>query len=159
VYGQKKGEGVTEQIIGAWVAQGGARREKTILATKVYGDMAADPSALTMTRGLGAVKIRRAGESSLKRLKTDSIDLYQMHQLCRDTVWDEIWQAFETLVQQGKILYAGSSNFAGWHIAMAQAAAKQRNYLGLVSEQSKYSLLTRNVEQEVLPACKHYGLA
>ncbi|HEX3355469.1 MAG TPA: aldo/keto reductase [Tepidisphaeraceae bacterium] len=158
VYGQKRGEGVTEQIIGNWFAKGGSRREKTILATKVHGEMAIDPSDITMTRGLNAVKIRRACENSLKRLKTDYIDLYQMHHIYREAHWDEIWQAFETLVQQGKVIYAGSSNFGGWHIATAQAAAKERHFLGLVSEQSKYSLLTRNIEQEVLPACKHYGL-
>jgi aryl-alcohol dehydrogenase-like predicted oxidoreductase len=111
-----------------------------------------------MKRGLSAVKIRRACENSLKRLKTDYIDLYQMHHIYRDTVWDEIWGAYETLVQQGKVIYAGSSNFAGWHIATAQGEAKQRHFLGLVSEQSKYSLLSRHIELEVLPACQHFGM-
>jgi len=158
VYGWKRGEGVTEQIIGRWFAQGGNRRERTIIATKVYNDMDFDQKDLTMKRGLSAVKIRRACENSLKRLQTDYIDLYQMHHINRDTPWEETWEAFETLVRQGKIIYAGSSNFAGWHIATAQAAAKERHYLGLVSEQSKYSLASRAVELEVLPACKHYGL-
>jgi aryl-alcohol dehydrogenase-like predicted oxidoreductase len=158
VYGQKKGEGVTEQIIGNWFAQGGGRREHTVLATKVYGDMDVDPRDITLKKGLSALKIRRACENSLKRLRTDYIDLYQMHHIYRATPWEEIWEAFENLVRQGKVIYLGSSNFAGWDIATAQAAAKERHFMGLVSEQSKYSLMTRNIEQEVLPACQHYGL-
>jgi aryl-alcohol dehydrogenase-like predicted oxidoreductase len=158
VYGWKKGEGITEKIIGTWFAQGGGRREKVILATKVYGDMELDPADHTMKKGLSAIKIRRACENSLKRMKTDYIDLYQMHHIYVHTPWEEIWQAYEILVQQGKVVYAGSSNFGGWHIATAQAAAKERPFMGLVCEQSKYSLLCRNVEQEVLPACRHYGL-
>jgi aryl-alcohol dehydrogenase-like predicted oxidoreductase len=158
VYGWKKGEGVTEQIIGRWFGQGGGRRERTILATKVFGDMDAEPNDLTMKRGLSAVKIRRACENSLKRLRTDYIDLYQMHHISRETPWDETWNAFETLIRQGKIVYVGSSNFAGWHIAQANEQAKSRHMLGLVSEQSKYSLMTRAIELEVLPACEAYGL-
>ena len=158
VYGGRKGEGITEQIVGRWFAQGGLRREKVILATKVFGDMNADPNDHTMKRGLSAVKIRRACEGSLKRLKTDYIDLYQMHHISRETPFDEVWEAYETLVAQGKVIYAGSSNFAGWHIATAQQTAARRNFMGLVSEQSKYSLVTRAIEMEVLPACKHYGV-
>lgn len=158
VYGWKKGEGVTEQIIGRWFAQGGARREKTVLATKVFGEMESVPGDLTMQRGLSALKIRRAAENSLRRLKTDYIDLYQMHHVARQTPWDEIWQAMETLVQQGKVIYVGSSNFAGWHIAQANESASRRGFLGLVSEQSKFSLAARMVELEVLPACRAYGL-
>ncbi len=158
VYGWKKGEGVTEQILGNWFAQGGMRRDKVVLATKVFGPMNADPQDLTMDRGLSAIKIKRACENSLKRMKTDYIDLYQMHHIYRDAGWDEIWQAFETLVQQGKVLYVGSSNFGGWHIAAANEQASKRNFLGLVCEQSKYSLVTRHIEMEVLPACKHYGM-
>ncbi len=157
VYGWKKGEGVTEQIIGNWFAKGG-RREKVILATKVFGDMDADPADLTLKRGLSAVKIKRACENSLKRMKTDYIDLYQMHHISRDTPWDELYQAFETLVAQGKILYVGSSNFAGWHIADAMHRAEKRNFLGLVCEQSQYSLLCRLPELEVMPAAKQFGL-
>jgi aryl-alcohol dehydrogenase-like predicted oxidoreductase len=157
VYGGKKGEGITEQIVGAWFNQGG-RREKVILATKVFGDMTFDPQDRVMKSGLSAVKIRRACENSLKRLKTDYIDLYQMHHISRDTPWDELYQAFEVLVQQGKILYVGSSNFAGWHIADAMHQARQRNFLGLACEQSQYSLLCRMPELEVLPAAKHFGL-
>lgn len=154
VYGWKKGEGITEQIVGRWFAQGGGRREKTVIATKVYGDMGDWPNESR----LGALHIRRACEGSLKRLQTDHIDLYQMHHIYREAPWEEIWQAYEVLVQQGKVIYAGSSNFAGWHIAKANEAAKKRNFLGLVSEQSHYHLLNRNIELEVIPACLDYGL-
>ncbi|MDP9173561.1 MAG: aldo/keto reductase [Planctomycetota bacterium] len=158
VYGWKKGEGVTEQIVGRWFASGGGRREKTILATKVFGDMAQDPLDLTMKGGLSALKIRRACDASLRRLKTDYIDLYQMHHIAREAPMDEIWQAMELLVTQGKVIYVGSSNFAGWHIAQACESASKKGLLGLVCEQSKYSLAARTIELEVLPACRNYGL-
>ncbi|GAC1340284.1 MAG: aldo/keto reductase [Candidatus Dormibacteria bacterium] len=153
-YGWKKGEGITEQIIGRWFAGGGGRREKTVLATKLYADMGDWPN----TGRLSALHIRRACEDSLRRLQTDHIDLYQMHHIDRATPWEEVWQAMETLVQQGKVLYVGSSNFAGWHIARAQEAARARHFLGLSSEQSIYNLAKRTVELEVLPACLEYGL-
>jgi aryl-alcohol dehydrogenase-like predicted oxidoreductase len=154
VYGWKTGEGVTEQIIGRWFAQGEGRREKVVLATKFYGEMSKWPNHSRCS----ALHIRQACDASLKRLKTDYIDIYQMHHIDRNTPWEEIWQAFEVLVAQGKILYAASSNFAGWHIAQANEIARHRNFLGLVSEQSKYSLLCRTVELEVLPACVKYGV-
>jgi aryl-alcohol dehydrogenase-like predicted oxidoreductase len=154
VYGWKKGEGITEQIIGRWFAQGGGRREKTVIATKVYNDMGDWPNE---TR-LSALHIRRACDDSLRRMKTDYIDLYQMHHVDRDAPWDEVWQAMENLVQAGKVIYVGSSNFAGWHIVQANEAAKSRNFLGLVSEQSIYNLSNRNIEAEVIPVCKAYGL-
>ena len=154
VYGGKKGEGVTEQIVGRWIAQGGNRRERVVLATKVYGNMGDWPNE----NKLSAYHIRAACEGSLKRLQTDHLDLYQMHHVDRATPWEEIWQAMETLVQQGKILYVGSSNFAGWHIATANQLAAKRNFLGLVSEQSKYSLVSRAIETDVIPACRYYGL-
>jgi NDP-hexose C3-ketoreductase / dTDP-4-oxo-2-deoxy-alpha-D-pentos-2-ene 2,3-reductase len=154
VYGWKTGEGVTEQIIGRWFAQGGGRRDKVVLATKVYGRMGEWPN----DQGLSARHIVRACEGSLRRLQTDWIDLYQMHHVSRDTPWEEIWQAMELLVQQGKVLYVGSSNFAGWHIAAAQESAARRNFLGLVSEQCIYNLMTRYVELEVVPAAIRYGL-
>lgn len=154
VYGQKKGEGVTEQIIGRYFAQGGGRREKVVLATKVYGDMGDWPN----TSRLSALHIRQACDASLKRLQTDYIDLYQMHHVWRNAPWEEIWQAMELLVQQGKVLYIGSSNFAGWHIVKANEAASKRNFLGLVSEQSLYNLNARTVERDLLPACEDYGV-
>ena len=154
VYGWKLGQGVTEQIVGRWFAQGGGRREKTVVATKVFGRMGTWPNQSRVS----ALSIRQQVEGSLKRLQTDYIDLYQMHHIDRNAPWDEVWQAMETLVQQGKILYAGSSNFAGWHIAQANEAAKARHFLGLVSEQSLYNLKDRMVELEVVPACSEYGL-
>ena len=154
VYGWKKGEGVTEQIIGRWFAQGGGRREKVVLATKVYGEMGDWPNESR----LSALNIKRACEGSLKRLQTDYIDLYQMHHIDRDTPWEEIWQAMEQLVREGKVLYVGSSNFAGWHIAQANEVARDRHFMGLVSEQCLYNLADRMVELEVLPACQDYGL-
>ena len=154
VYGWKKGEGVTEQIVGRWFAQGGGRREKTVIATKMYGSMSDWPNDTF----LSARNIRHACDASLKRLQTDHIDLYQMHHIDRSTSWDEIWEAMDVLRQQGKILYVGSSNFAGWHIAKAQGVAQERHFLGLVSEQSIYNLAKREVELEVLPACEDFGL-
>jgi len=155
VYGRKRGEGVTEKIIGRWFAKGGGRRDEIVLATKVFGRVGDGPN----DRGLSAYHIRRACEESLRRLQTDHIDLYQMHHVDRETGWDEIWQAMEQLVREGKVLYVGSSNFAAWQIAAANGAAAQRHFLGLVSEQSKYSLQTRAIELEVVPACRAYGLA
>ncbi len=154
VYGWRKGEGVTEQIVGRWFAKGGGRREKTVIATKLYGSMSDWPNDTF----LSARNIRRACEGSLRRLQTDHLDLYQMHHVDRSTPWDEIWEAMSVLVQQGKVLYVGSSNFAGWHIAQAQEVARARHMVGLVSEQSLYNLLQRTVELEVLPACQAYGL-
>jgi aryl-alcohol dehydrogenase-like predicted oxidoreductase len=159
VYGWKTGEGITEQLIGEWFALGGERRERVVLATKLYGSMGKGVRENWPNTGrLSAKYIREACEASLKRLKTDYIDLYQMHHVARESSWEEIWEAYEVLRYQGKIVYAGSSNFAGWHIAKAQEAAKRRNFLGLVTEQSKYSLLQRDVELEVGPACLDYGL-
>jgi aryl-alcohol dehydrogenase-like predicted oxidoreductase len=153
VYGWKIGEGITENIIGRWLAQGG-RRDKIVLATKVFGRMGENPNE----RRLSAYHIRRACEQSLSRLQTDHLDLYQMHHVDRETPWEEIWQAMEILVQQGKVLYIGSSNFAALHIAQAQCAARERHFLGLVSEQSLYNLNARMIELEVVPACKAFGL-
>lgn len=157
VYGGLGGEGIkgtTEEIIGRWFRQGNSRREKVVLATKVYGKMSDWPN----DGGLSARNIVMACEASLRRLQTDHIDLYQMHHVDRRAPWEEIWQAMEQLVEQGKVIYVGSSNFAGWHIAKANEAASRRNFLGLVSEQSIYHLNNRTVELEVLPACKDYGM-
>jgi aryl-alcohol dehydrogenase-like predicted oxidoreductase len=154
VYGGKRGEGLTEQVIGRWFDKDGGRRQKVVLATKVYGDMGEWPN---FSR-LSALHIKSACEASLKRLKTDHIDLYQMHHVDRATPWEEIWQAMSQLVQAGKVLYVGSSNFAGWHIAAAIEAAKSRHFMGLVCEQTRYNLICRAPELEVIPACLHYGV-
>ena len=153
-YGGSLGPGATEKIIGNWFAQGGQRRERTVLATKVYGDMSDWPNDAR----LSALNIRKALDASLTRLKTDYIDVYQFHHVDRATPWDEIWQAMETAVAQGKVIYAGSSNFAGWHIATAQAEARRRNFGGLISEQSVYNLLARTIELEVIPAALDHGI-
>jgi aryl-alcohol dehydrogenase-like predicted oxidoreductase len=154
VYGFDQGKGRTEEVLGSWFAQGGERREKAVLATKVYGSMTDWPNDTF----LSARNIVRACDWSLRRLQTDWIDLYQFHHVDLRTPWEEIWQACETLVAQGKVLYVGSSNHAGWQIAAANEAAGRRHFQGLVSEQSIYNLLTRHVELEVIPAAKHYGV-
>jgi aryl-alcohol dehydrogenase-like predicted oxidoreductase len=154
IYGWRLGEGVTEHIIGRWLAQGGGRRELIVLATKVYGKMGEGPNDARLC----ARHIRHACDESLRRLRTDHLDLYQMHHIDRATPWEEIWQAMEQLVRQGKIIYVGSSNFAGWQIAQANGNAANRHLLGLVSEQSLYNLSARTVELEVIPACRAYGL-
>lgn len=153
VYGGEN-KGRTEEIIGKWFQKGHSRREKTVLATKVYGNMSDWPNE----GKLSARNIKLACEASLKRLQTDYIDLYQMHHVDRDTPWEEVWQAMEQLVQEGKIIYVGSSNFAAWNIVQANYMAEKRNFLGLVSEQSIYSLRNRHIELEVIPACRAMGL-
>ncbi|MCT2592700.1 aldo/keto reductase [Streptomyces sp. N2-109] len=158
VYGWGADKGRTEEILGTWFAQGGNRRERTVLATKVYGDMATEGAAWPNQSRLSALNIRRAVDASLKRLGTDYIDLYQFHHVDRSTPWDEIWQAVDVLVQQGKILYTGSSNHAGWHIAQANETAARRGSYGLVSEQCLYNLAERRAEMEVIPAAQGYGL-
>ena len=147
-------DGLTETIIGNWLAEDKSRRDQIVLATKLYGQTGDGPN----DGRLSAYHIRRACEESLRRLQTDHIDLYQMHHVDRRTPWDEIWQGMEQLVREGKISYVGSSNFAGWDIAHAQGIASQRDFLGLVSEQSVYNLRSRMVELEVLPCCRELGL-
>ena len=154
VYGWKTGEGVTEKILGTWFAQGGGRREKTVVATKLYGGMGDWPNQTF----LSALSIRQQCDASLRRMQTDYIDVYQMHHIDRDAPWDELWEAFDVLKQQGKILYVGSSNFPGWGIAKACEHAARRGRPGLSSEQSYYNLMQRTVELEVVPACVDYGL-
>jgi aryl-alcohol dehydrogenase-like predicted oxidoreductase len=161
VYGWEVEHGHTEEIIGRWLAQGGGRRDAVVLATKVYNPVSrkanmAEPNS--DGRSLSAVKIHKHIRGSLERLQTDWIDLYQMHHIDRDCPWDETWQAFDALVKQGKVIYAGSSNFAGWDIATACQEAAKRGITGLVSEQSIYHLDNRMVELEVIPASRHYGL-
>jgi aryl-alcohol dehydrogenase-like predicted oxidoreductase len=161
VYGWSVEHGSTEEIIGNWLAQGGGRRDAIVLATKVYNPVkrkANLPEVNSDGTSLSAYKIRKHCEGSLKRMQTDRIDLYQMHHIDRDCPWDEAWQSFDTLVNQGKVIYVGSSNFAGWDIATACQEASKRGSTGLVTEQSIYHLDNRMVELEVIPACRHYGL-
>ena len=161
VYGGVVEHGHTEEIVGRWLAQGDGRRDAIVLATKVYNPVtrkANKPEPNTDGRSLSAMKIKKHCDGSLKRLQTDWIDLYQMHHVDHDCPWDETWQAFDSLVKQGKVVYVGSSNFAGWDIATACQEASKRGLTGLVSEQSIYHLDNRMVELEVIPACRHYGL-
>ncbi|MFN3331888.1 MAG: aldo/keto reductase [Caldilinea sp.] len=161
VYGWTVQHGTTEEIIGRWFAQGGGRRDAVVLATKVYNPVTrkgALPEPNSDGRSLSAYKIRKHCEGSLKRMQTDWIDLYQMHHVDRACPWDETWQAFGALVNQGKVVYVGSSNFAGWDIATECQEASKRGMTGLVSEQSIYHLDNRMIELEVIPACRHYGL-
>jgi aryl-alcohol dehydrogenase-like predicted oxidoreductase len=159
VYGWGENKGRTEEIIGTWFAQGGGRRDKTVLATKVYGNMsAADGDVWPNHDRLSAVNIRRAVDASLKRLQTDHIDVYQFHHIDRHTPFEEIWQAIDVLIKEGKILYAGSSNFPGYKIAQANELAARRGTVGLVSEQCLYNLAERRAEMEVIPAAQDYGL-
>lgn len=158
-YGWGANKGRTEEIIGSWFAKGGGRRDKTVLGTKVYANMALDEGPPWPNHDLlSALNIRRSVDASLKRLKTDYIDIYQFHHVDRNTPFEEIWQAIDVLVKQGKILYAGSSNFAGWHIARANETARRLGSYGLVSEQCLYNLAERRAEMEVIPAAQEYGL-
>jgi len=151
-------EGITETIIGKWFAQGGGRRERVVLGTKVFEEMHDPNDGPNSQAGLSAYKIRRHLESSLKRLQTDHVELYYMHHIDRNVSWEELWGSFEILVQQGKIDYVGSSNFAGWHLADAQAEAKARHFMGLICEEHKYNLMCRLPELELLPSAKEHGI-
>jgi aryl-alcohol dehydrogenase-like predicted oxidoreductase len=182
VYGYQVRVGLTEEIIGKWLSEDKSRREKIVLTTKVYCPVGKGPNE----RGLSAYHIRHACEESLRRLKTDHIDVYFMHHVDRgtarplettnfdlsasvrklykpphrktETQWEEVLQAMEVLVRQGKVLYLGSSNFAGWNIAQICERSAQRDFLGPVCEQSLYNLSSRTIELEVVPACRDYGL-
>jgi aryl-alcohol dehydrogenase-like predicted oxidoreductase len=160
VYGWDQGVGLSENVIGHWFAQGNGRRDKVVLATKLYNAMSPKwpQEAWPNQKGISALRIKKACEDSLRRLGTDYIDLYMMHRIDRSAPWEEIWQAMEQLMREGKVLYIGSSNFAGWDIARANELASSRNFLGLVVEQCAYNLLNRKVEMEVLPACAAYGI-
>lgn len=154
IYGWRVYKGYTEEVIGRWLAMAPARRDDVLLATKVGNPMAGGPN----DGGLSARHIVAACEASLRRLGTDRIDLYQMHRVDPTVGWDELWQAMQLLTTQGKVRYVGSSNFAGWHLVAAQAAAADRDLEGLVSEQCLYNLVSREAELEVLPAARACGM-
>ena len=153
-YGGELGVGITEALLGRWLSRNLARRNRLVIATKVHEPMSDDIN----DRGLSARHIQMACDESLKRLGVDHIDLYQMHHIDRAAPIEEIWQAMERLIAQGKITYVGSSNFPGWAIARANERAGARGRLGLVCEQSLYNLVERRAEMEVIPACEAYGL-
>jgi aryl-alcohol dehydrogenase-like predicted oxidoreductase len=153
-YGGHLGVGATETLLGQWLAEDRGRRDRIVLATKVHEPMSGDVN----DRGLSARHIQMACDASLKRLQVDHIDLYQMHHIDRTAPPEEVWQAMDRLIAQGKITYVGSSNFPGWAIAQAGEKAIVRQRLGLISEQSLYNLVERRAELEVLPACRAYGV-
>lgn len=146
--------GWSEQIIGRWLKDQPARRDQIVLATKCHNPVGPGVN----DKGLSAYHIRRAVDASLRRLQTDHIDLQQMHHVDLATPWDEIWQAYETLIRQGKVTYIGTSNFAAWHLVTACYTARERGLIGPICEQSRYGLHVRDIELEVLPACRHFGL-
>ncbi|MEE4546655.1 aldo/keto reductase [Streptomyces sp. V4-01] len=163
IYGRDEHKGLTEEILGSWFAADGGRRDKVVLATKLHGNVTNDgrpwhEQSWPNHDKLSALNIRREVEASLRRLRTDRIDVYQFHHIDRATPWEEIWQAVDVLIRQGKILYAASSNFAGWHLARTNEAAARAGMLGLVSEQCLYNLAERRAEMDVLPAAQAYGL-
>jgi len=158
VYGGGDRRGLTEEIIGRWFALGGGRRESVVLATKVYNPMNEHLDGPNDGRGLSAYKIRRSLARSLTRLKTDHIELYQMHHVDTAVGWDELWGVLQPIVDSGVVDYVGSSNFGARHLCYAQAAAESRHFLGLVSEQHKFSLVCRYPELEVLPAAADLGI-
>jgi aryl-alcohol dehydrogenase-like predicted oxidoreductase len=153
-YGGHLGVGATDSLLGRWLAEDRGRRDRIVLATKVHEPMSDDVN----DRGLSARHIQMACDASLRRLGVEHIDLYQLHHIDRTAPMEEIWQATDRLISQGKITYVGSSNFPGWKIAQANEKAAARGRLGLVSEQSLYNLLERRAELEVIPACREYGL-
>ena len=180
VYGMPVRQGLSEEIIGNWLSQDGKRREQIVLTTKVHCPMGHGVNE----RGLSAYHIRKACEDSLRRLQTDHIDVFFMHHVDggeatpagkkgfempeqdlyrpahrkKNTPWEEVLQALEVLVQQGKIIYCASSNFAAWNIVQLCEKSMSRNFLGPVCEQSVYNLYNRTIELEVIPACREYGL-
>ncbi|RRK09765.1 aldo/keto reductase [Lactiplantibacillus garii] len=158
VYGPANHHGLTEEIIGNWFALGNHRRERVVLATKTYEPMDDSLAGPNDARGISAYKIYRHLDASLRRLQTDHVELYQMHHVDPRTNWNEIYGALENVIQQGKVYYVGSSNFGARHLAYAKAAADNRHFLGLISEQHRYNLLCRLPELEVLPAAQEIGM-
>lgn len=161
MYGGRNGgeRGWTEEIIGRWFAQGGGRRERVVLATKAFDAMNAAYDGPNDAPGLSTYKIRRNLSASLKRLQTDHLELFYMHNPAPHASWEELWGTYEALVNQGTLDYIGCSNFAAYQIAIGQAEAQKRHFLGLVANQTKYNLLCRLPELELLPLCKELGLA
>ena len=157
VYGGGDNRGGSETIIGKYFQSRPGSRERVVLATKVYGNMA-DEDWPNTARGLSAYKVRKHVEDSLRRLQTDHIDLYQVHHIDRRITPEEFWGTFDRLIDSGKVLYMGSSNFPGWGLAQHQMQALQRGSMGFVSEQTMYNLLCRYPELEVLPAAEVFGI-
>lgn len=158
VYGGSGNQGRTEEIIGRWMQQGSGRRDRVVLATKVYGNMTGGQEP-NEKGGISTYKVRKHVEGSLRRLQTDHIDLYQVHHIDRRISAEEFWGTFDRLIHAGQVLYMGSSNFPGWGLAKFQMQAWQRGSVGLVSEQTLYNLVNRYPELEVLPAAQEFGIS
>jgi aryl-alcohol dehydrogenase-like predicted oxidoreductase len=157
VYGGSDNRGGSETIIGKWFQQNPTNRDKVVLATKVYGKMS-NESWPNTAAGISAYKVRKHVEDSLRRLQTDHIDLYQIHHIDYTVTPEEFWGTFDRLVNDGKMLYLGSSNFPGWGLAKYQMQALARGSMGFISEQTMYNLLCRYPELEVLPASLDMGI-
>ena len=157
VYGGDAGRGRSEEIIGNWLATRPGIRDDIVLATKVYHAMG-DLGPAREEAGFSAYKVRKHLADSLRRLQTDRIDVYQIHHIDERVSAEELWGTYERLVARGDVLYAGSSNFSGWGLTKAQLQAWQRGFVGFVSEQTQYNLLSRVPEMEVLPAAQDLGI-
>lgn len=150
--------GLTEEIIGRWFAKGEGRREKTVLATKVFAPMNDPYDGPNDCSGYSAYKIRRHLNASLRRLQTDHIEIYYMHGYDPHCTWTETWGAFEREINAGKIDYIASSNFSLENLIDAQRTADERHFLGLVAEQHRYNLLERGIEADYLPMAEKLGI-
>src|SRR4051812_44962060 len=152
IYGASRG--ASEECLGAALK---GRRDEIVLATKFGMDMEGLNGADRGARGSRGY-IVRAVEASLRRLGTDHIDLYQMHEPDAATPIDETLSALDDLVRSGKVRYLGNSNFSGWQIADADWTARAAGHTPFISAQNQYSLLHRGFEDEVVPACERFGL-
>lgn len=156
--GDKGRAGWTEEIIGRWFRQGGGRREKVVLATKVFADMHDPDDGPNGGEGLSAYKIRRHLEASLKRLGTEHVEICYMHGYEPHAPWEELFSAFHNFARQGKVDYLGCDNFAARQICSAQEYARKTNQLGIVVSEHRYNLLSRLPEIELNPVCKEQGI-
>jgi len=150
VYGQ---DGLSERIVGAWMAET-KKRDNVILATKFRFRIGDGPNA----SGGSRYKIVRAVEESLRRLKTDRIDLYQIHMQDIDTPEEETLRALDDLVKSGKVLYLGASNYTAYRLTDSQWISKTEHLHRFVALQMQYSLLVRDLEREHVPLCRQFGL-
>lgn len=148
--------GVSETFIGNWMKQNKIPRDQIVLATKVRGEMGKGPN----DQGLSRVHIVNAVEASLRRLQTDYIDLYQSHWTDDDTPVEETLRAFDDLLKQGKVRYAGASNYAAWELIQALWTSDKNNLMRYDSIQPHYNLLHRDeFERELRAVCVSYGIA
>jgi len=150
VYGQ---DGLSERIIGAWLERD-QRRSEIVLATKFRFTMGDGPNK----SGASRYRVVRCVEHSLKRLRTDRIDLYQVHMQDLDTPEDELLRALDDLVTQGKVLYIGCSNYAAYRLMDSLWLSKSKDLSRFVTLQAQYSLVTRELEREHVPLCREHGL-